>query len=134
MPITDEEAAMPDSVMGRGNANRPAMPPATMASGKAVSSTSTAARSSVAAHDPTATGLPHGTTVFTLRDLAERMEISRQNLHSLLTDLATSVLHLLRQRGKGRFGPWLFRFVCCDEPDTEDEVSTTADISPYTRD
>ena len=79
-------------------------------------------------------GLPHGTAAFTLSDLAERMEVSRQHLHSLLTELAASGLRLLRHRGKGRFAPWLFRFGCCDEPDTEDDVSTTADISPYIRD
>ena len=79
-------------------------------------------------------GLPHGTAAFTLNDLAERMEISRQHLHSLLTELAASGLRLLRHRGKGRFAPWLFRFGCCDEPDLDDEVSTSADISPYIRD
>ncbi len=79
-------------------------------------------------------GLPHGTAAFTLSDLAERMEISRQHLHSLLTELAASGLRLLRHRGKGRFAPWLFRFGCCDETDAVDEVSTTADISPYIRD
>ena len=79
-------------------------------------------------------GLPHGTAAFTLSDLAERMEVSRQHLHSLLTELAASGLQLLRHRGKGRFAPWLFRFGCCDEPDPEDEVSTTADNSPYIRD
>ena len=79
-------------------------------------------------------GLPHGTAAFTLSDLAERMEVSRQHLHSLLTELAASGLRLLRRRGKGRFAPWLFRFGCCDEPDPEDEVSTTADNSPYIRD
>lgn len=79
-------------------------------------------------------GLPHGTAAFTLGDLAERMEVSRQHLHSLLTELATSGLRLLRRRGKGRFAPWLFRFGCCDETDAVDEVSTTADISPYIRD
>lgn len=79
-------------------------------------------------------GLPHGTAAFTLSDLAERMEISRQHLHSLLTELAASGLRLLRHRGKGRFAPWLFRFGCCDETDAVDEVSTTADISPYIED
>lgn len=79
-------------------------------------------------------GLPHGAAAFTLSDLAERMEVSRQHLHSLLTELAASGLRLLRRRGKGRFAPWLFRFGCCDESDLDDDVSTTADISPYIRD
>lgn len=79
-------------------------------------------------------GLPHGTAAFTLSDLAERMEVSRQHLHSLLTELAASGLRLLRHRGKGRFAPWLFRFGCCDDPDLDDDVSTTADTSPYIRD
>ena len=79
-------------------------------------------------------GLSHGTAAFTLSDLAERMEVSRQHLHSLLTELAASGLRLLRRRGKGRFAPWLFRFGCCEEKDAVDEVSTTADISPYIRD
>ncbi|WP_312524715.1 hypothetical protein [Paracoccus sp. (in: a-proteobacteria)] len=79
-------------------------------------------------------GLPHGTAAFTLSDLAERMEVSRQHLHNLLTELAASGLRLLRHRGKGRSAPWLFRFGCCDQPDAEDDVSTTADISPYIRD
>ncbi len=79
-------------------------------------------------------GLPHGTAAFTLSDLAERMEVSRQHLHNLLTELATSRLRLLRSRGKGRFAPWLFRFGCCGDPDLDDEVSSTADISPYIRD
>jgi len=79
-------------------------------------------------------GLSYGTAAFTLSDLAERMEVSRQHLHSLLTELANSGLRLLRHRGKGRFAPWLFRFGCCDDPDLDDEVSTTADTSPYIRD
>lgn len=79
-------------------------------------------------------GLPHGTAAFTLSDLAKRMEVSRQHLHSLLTELAASGLRLMRCRGKGRFAPWLFRFGWCDEPDPGEEVSTTADTSPYIRD
>lgn len=79
-------------------------------------------------------GLPHGTAAFTLGDLADRMTVSRQHLHALLAELAASGLRLLRQRGKGRFAPWLFRFGCCDQPDADGEVSTTADTTPYIRD
>jgi hypothetical protein len=74
-------------------------------------------------------GLPRGTAAFALSDLAARMAVSRQYLHSLLAELAASGLRLVRARLRGRRAIWLFRFGCVDE--VADEVSATGDSVPY---
>lgn len=79
-------------------------------------------------------GLPRGTAAFALADLAERMGISRQYLHTLLNELAVSGLRLVRSRERGNQAPWLFRFAGCDEADPEEDVSTTADTALYKED
>ncbi|WP_232831657.1 GntR family transcriptional regulator, partial [Pseudogemmobacter bohemicus] len=79
-------------------------------------------------------GLPRGTAAFTLVDLAERMDVSRQYLHTLLNELAASGLRLVRHRGRGKLAPWLFRFAGCDEADPEEAVSTTYDTALYKED
>lgn len=81
-------------------------------------------------------GLSRGTAAFTLADLAERMRITRQHLHTLLTELSASRIRLVRHRGRGKLAAWLFRFECCDADDREpsSDMSTTDDTSPYIRD
>lgn len=79
-------------------------------------------------------GLPRGTAAFALADLAERMGISRQYLHTLLNELAVSGLRLVRSRERGNLAPWLFRFAGCDEAGPEEDVSTTADTALYKED
>ena len=79
-------------------------------------------------------GLPRGTAAFALAELAERMDVSRQYLHTLLNELAASGLRLVRHRGRGKVSPWLFRFAGCDEADREEKVSTTSDIPLYMED
>ena len=79
-------------------------------------------------------GLPRGTAAFVLVDLAERMDVSRQYLHTLLNELAASGLRLVRHRARGNLAPWLFRFAGCDEADPEEEVSTTDDTALYKED
>lgn len=79
-------------------------------------------------------GLPHGTAAFTLTELAERMKISRQHLHTLLDELAASSLRLIRRRTRGRLAAWFFRFGCCDRARDHRKMSTTDDTSPYIED
>ena len=79
-------------------------------------------------------GLPRGTAAFALVDLAERMDVSRQYLHTLLNELAASGLRLVRHRGRGNLAPWLFRFAGCAETDREEKVSTTDDTALYKED
>ena len=79
-------------------------------------------------------GLPRGTAAFALAELAERMDVSRQYLHTLLNELAASGLRLVRHRARGNLTPWLFRFAGCDEADPEEAVSTTDDSSLYKED
>lgn len=79
-------------------------------------------------------GLGKGSAAFSLHELAERVGVSRQHLHSLLGELASSGLRLTRDRGKGRSAHWLFRFAGCDEAGPGGEVSTTLDTAPYKED
>lgn len=79
-------------------------------------------------------GLPRGTAAFALADLSERMDVSRQYLHTLLNELAASGLRLVRHRGRGNSAPWLFRFAGCDEADPEQDLSTTDDNALYKED
>ena len=79
-------------------------------------------------------GLPRGTAAFTLGDLARQMGVSRQYLHVLLGELATSGLRLMRQRIRGSFAIWRFRFGCCDEAEATPSVSGTEDSSLYMED
>lgn len=55
-------------------------------------------------------GLERGTAAFTLAELGAKVGVSRQYLNTLLTELETSPLGLIRWRPKGRQSPWLFRF------------------------
>lgn len=55
-------------------------------------------------------GLERGTAAFTLAELGAKVGVSRQYLNTLLTELETSSLGLIRWRPKGRHSPWLFRF------------------------
>lgn len=79
-------------------------------------------------------GLARGTAAFALSELADRMDVSRQYLHTLLNELAASGLRLVRHRMRGNLAPWLFRFAGCDEEEAKQEVSTTADTSLYKED
>jgi hypothetical protein len=75
-------------------------------------------------------GLERGTAAFTLVHLAEKMEVSRQHLTDLLSELAGSALALVRWKPNGKFAPWLFRFgVSEDEVISPDVVSATGDTS-----
>jgi hypothetical protein len=55
-------------------------------------------------------GLQRGTAAFTLVQLADTMGVCRQHLTSLLSELETSSLRLVRWKPNGKFAPWLFRF------------------------
>ena len=79
-------------------------------------------------------GLPRGTAAFALVELAARMDVSRQYLHTLLNELEASGLRLVRRRGRGNLAHWLFRFAGFDEADPEEEVSTTDDTALYKED
>ena len=75
-------------------------------------------------------GLERGTAAFTLAHLAEKMDVSRQHLTALLSELAESALSLIRWKPNGKFAPWLFRFgVTHEEEALPDIVSATDDTS-----
>lgn len=75
-------------------------------------------------------GLPRGTAAFTLSALAERMDVSRQYLSVLLSELETSDLKLEREKSNGKFAPWLFRFGAFDDAEhARDVVSGGGDTS-----
>lgn len=75
-------------------------------------------------------GLERGTAAFTLAHLAEKMGVSRQHLTTLLIELATSGLALVRWKPNGKFAPWLFRFGEREDADAPpDVVSAPSDTS-----
>lgn len=67
-------------------------------------------------------GLPRGTAAFTLKALAEKMDVSRQYLAVLLGELEASDLKLERRKPNGKFAPWLFRFAAFDQSDDPHDV------------
>jgi hypothetical protein len=75
-------------------------------------------------------GLERGTAAFTLAELAERMDVSRQHLSVLLAELEASSLRLVRWKPNGKFAPWLFRFEApTGEPAAPGHVSDRDDTS-----
>lgn len=75
-------------------------------------------------------GLERGTAAFTLAELAERMDVSRQHLSVLLAELEASSLRLVRWKPNGKFAPWLFRFEApTGEPAAPGHVSGKDDKS-----
>ena len=75
-------------------------------------------------------GLPRGTAAFTLSALAEKMNVSRQHLSVLLSELETSDLRLARCKPHGKYAPWLFRFAAFDDADADcDHLSGRGDTS-----
>lgn len=74
-------------------------------------------------------GLERGTAAFTLASLASEMGVSRQHLTTLLAELARSGLCLERWKPNGKFAPWLFRFGCVSEDQSQHLASTGSDTS-----
>jgi hypothetical protein len=75
-------------------------------------------------------GLTRGTAAFTLAALAEKMNVSRQHLSVLLSELETSDLRLARSKPHGKYAPWLFRFAAFDDADADcDHLSGGGDTS-----
>lgn len=77
-------------------------------------------------------GLERGTAAFTLAELGAKVGVSRQYLNTLLTELETSPLGLIRWRPKGRHSPWLFRFsLGSPQSGTPDLASAEGDNTLY---
>lgn len=75
-------------------------------------------------------GLSRGTAAFTLAALAEKMDISRQYLTELLSELEASDLKLKREKPNGKYAPWVFRFTAFDDKgEPQDVESGTGDTS-----
>ena len=79
-------------------------------------------------------GLERGTAAFTLAHLAEKMDVSRQHLTALLSELAESALSLIRWKPNGKFAPWLFRFGRPEDEEAHPDIVSATDDTSLSRD